>query len=70
MDSGGLGLCFLLGRWCCAHAEFYGLSGTSIMDIVVLRSGAQLHFGGQKGVSHPQELELQTVMSCHVGAGN
>ena len=34
----GLGLCFDFGRWCCLCAEFYGLNGTSTMQLIVLRS--------------------------------
>jgi hypothetical protein len=42
MDFDGLGLCFHFGRWCCQSAEFYSLNGTSIMESLVLRSGALL----------------------------
>ena len=38
MDFDELGLCFSFGRWCCLHAEFYSLNGTSTMESVVLRS--------------------------------
>ena len=41
MDFDGLGLCFSFGRWCCLHAEFYSLNGTSIIESVVLRSGVR-----------------------------
>lgn len=40
MEFAGLGLCFGLGRWCCLCAEFYSLNGTSIVELVVLRSEA------------------------------
>ena len=38
-------------------------------------SGVYVHMsadacGGQKRASDPLELELQEVVSCHVGAGN
>ena len=44
MDSDGLGLRLHFGRWYGVHVEFDGLSGTSIMASVVLRSGDLLRF--------------------------
>lgn len=39
MDFEGFVLQFHFGRWYCPYTEFYSLSGTSIMESVVLRSG-------------------------------
>ena len=38
LDFHELGCCFHFGRWCCLCAAFYGPSGTSLMESVMLRS--------------------------------
>ena len=46
---------FISGRWHHLHAEFYGLNGTSIMESVMLRSGAQLHlWEPEKSIRSPE----------------
>lgn len=42
MDFDGLVLVFHFGWWYYLHTEFYDLSGTSIIESVVLRSGTLL----------------------------
>jgi hypothetical protein len=56
MNIDGLGLCFCLGRWCCLHAEFYGLNGASVMESVVLRYGALLQ--PQKVINTDQVADI------------
>ena len=54
MDFDGLGLCFSFGRWCCLQVEFYSQNGTSIMELVVLRSGGLFRSGALLQTLSPQ----------------
>ena len=40
MDFDGLGLCYSFVGWFCLCVKFYSLIGTSIMESVVLKTGA------------------------------
>jgi hypothetical protein len=49
--------------------RFVYFIGISVVSTCVYMDHMCAH-GGQKQASDPLELELQVVVSCHVGAGN
>lgn len=51
VDFDRIGLCSPFGRWCCLHAGFRGLNGTSTTWAVVLRSGGLLQEQEMDGIA-------------------